>query len=307
MEEFKKLKTVLENSFNKVDLSDRPTYISFYLTFDYDKSTNMKLRIPTEISLFSFLSFGFYKDDYFKDKTRIPIRVSVSFVYYEVKTNSYPLKMPRETNWLWCPRNTESIGILYWNATTNRFSVGKRMVNLVEYLRIELKSHQLPLKPIIGIIERYQRLLKWYILSPFFEIIFHCMQLLFYIFTGKKAKPKKEMYQFLYHETETELETETVSQEKENTVDFFGLKVKLPPLISYCSVHFIVFSIMFFLKFKPDYIKNIFSNTFLTAIYVIISYFFMEFVIGNTLFWVCSKIYNIYLKTKNPKSKSYVT
>jgi hypothetical protein len=66
-------------------------------------------------------------------------------------------------------------------------------------------------------------------------------------------------------------------------LEFLGYKGNFWPIFFYSAIHLIIYTICYFLNYKPDIIVKIFENNFLTLAYVILSLCFIEKIIPNTL------------------------
>ena len=80
---------------------------------------------------------------------------------------------------------------------------------------------------------------------------------------------------------------------KENnnlTIDFFGMKAEIVPLITYSVVHLIAYFVLYYFKFKPSVLKYLFNNSFLTILYVIVSYTIMYYWIPKIMIYISNKL-----------------
>ena len=66
-------------------------------------------------------------------------------------------------------------------------------------------------------------------------------------------------------------------------IDFYGTKVNLVPLVTYSIFHLGLYVYNFFLGNLPWVFINLFSNTFLTILYVIVSLFLLEYVVAKLI------------------------
>lgn len=69
----------------------------------------------------------------------------------------------------------------------------------------------------------------------------------------------------------------------ENRVSFLGYKATTECILFYSIIHFIIFSIFYYFDFKPGFLIKIFSNAFLTLIYVMMSLIIIDKVLPQML------------------------
>lgn len=63
----------------------------------------------------------------------------------------------------------------------------------------------------------------------------------------------------------------------------FGYSAHIRPLISYSILHLFIFIFFFFKAYKPELIKLVFTNNFLTVLYVVVSLSFFESLLPKIL------------------------
>jgi hypothetical protein len=299
-------KQFLEESFPKVEISNRNGSYYFYITFEHDKHINKIVKIKKEIKLVSFLSFGFYLPLESPDLDLIPINVYVSFAWFSEKDSAYPAILPKGANLLNCPQNYQIRNRFFWKRSENKFyKKFNNEVNITKELNVLYKMHILALKPIKGLILRIKRFLYWYPITYGLKLFAFLLKKIFYLSSGKNIGFKPEEHVFNYFMNEAKRIELHIVEEEGVKVTFFGMQVYIIPVITFSIIHFALYTLFYFIKYKPEYIKNIINNAFLTTIYVIVSISIMQFVLSKIVYFLCDIAYRLIKLFNRTKSFRY--
>jgi hypothetical protein len=241
------------------------TLILIYIPDDALYSENQKKPLIIRASFHLFKDGKFYYDDsLIQNKQRRPIDlVSRDEYSYDIETNTF-----------------------YANGKN---SSADNILNEVYELHIK------PSKLFKGSFLRAKMAFKKFkafvvkLISNFFAI-------LLYLTNG--AKVTENILARYYDDDKRKImgEKSVTNTEKSPKTIFFGIDTHLHPLISYATIHFIIFTIFFLIDFKPQYIKLIFSNNFLTVLYVIITLSFFEIRLPKFLLLIVNKTTNWHMK-----------
>lgn len=132
------------------------------------------------------------------------------------------------------------------------------------------------------------KLFFWRSLLPFF---FKCVYQLFvgilYIISGEKCTYdiiKNYVDTLYFKNTEEHTKREPKLNLTENKkITIFGYSASPWAICAYCVFHFLIYTIMYLLKYKPDYIKYLLTNNFAIIIYVIPTLSFFEAILPKII------------------------
>jgi hypothetical protein len=306
MEKFKMEIGKLKKEFTDVTESDRDIYYGCYIGIEYDESVNKKIGIDESIHLKGFCTLGGYKEDFEKTPERIPITVSLSFAYYNEEEKSYPLMLPKGAKLAFCPRNYEIKNMVFYNENDGEFYLKNKKLDILQYIKEKIKENNRVLREFTGRTIRIKRRIVWYIINPILKAGLNISTALFHCLTGDNLNLSSDQRLFHYFMRDQKIDLKVLKEEKANTVDFFGMKVKYPPLISYSAINLLLFIILFAFNYKPHVLKVLFNNTYFTILYVIISYCLM-LLFGKLFFrWTSNLFINGVQNTRPADEQGYV-
>ena len=127
--------------------------------------------------------------------------------------------------------------------------------------------------------------IKWFILKIiflFFKILTAIFKYLYLFITGKKLTLAES---FL---TTTQFRQQVIKEETviKKEIGFFNIKANIIPIVSYSFLHLVGYIIFYTFRYKPQIFTTILMNNFLTVIYVIVTYFTYEYIIGSFIKWI---------------------
>lgn len=181
----------------------------------------------------------------------------------------------RQNPTLFEPLDIENSTDYYYDINTNEVYENSKRIEGSKILSIFYQSHVKSTKPFKGLWIRIKILFWKYFLYYFFERISAFFRWVLYTLSGihYSYEPFFETEKINGRITKSKINDIQVNEVKEEgrKIQFFNFEVKYWPIIVYCLLHAIVYSIMIIIPFKPIYITTIFKNNFLTVVYVILS------------------------------------
>ncbi|MBU1202864.1 hypothetical protein KKH39_02375 [Patescibacteria group bacterium] len=164
------------------------------------------------------------------------------------------------------------------------FEKNKKIYKLIDAhdILVKLESlHEKPLKKLRGFPLRIK--LFWFriVLAGFFKFLFYTLSWIESLRSGQKF----EIFQNpIDPKTRAGVFDPSIGKsKKEEPIDIFGYKVKPQVAFIYSFIHLLVYSIFFVNNYKSEWMINIFSNIFLTVMYVIISLGLMNIMLPQLL------------------------
>ncbi len=108
-----------------------------------------------------------------------------------------------------------------------------------------------------------------------------------------------------YTTTKQILDTSKNETDKKLTKDFsiFGYSASFWSIMSYSGIHLIFFTIFFICEFRPQYLTTLFTNSFLTAIYVVFSLGLFEIILPRILKIIIEHSSKLYFRLSLKKIK----
>ena len=309
---FKSLLAQFSMVFPEAETSFREIHSAYYVISEYPKSVNQKVNIPEERKLYRLISVGGFNDDFVQYPENAPVTVSITFSIYNVERKAYAMVLPPATRLTRCPRSYD-LSDVFFSETTGNFSRNGKPIDIFMFLRSEIRRNERVLSYFRGLPTRLFRRFRWYFLSPTFKFIGTIFRTLFLICTGKRllVKQSDRSYAFNYllgdDKAKIEVEEKVLSPDKTKEIDFFGMKVKLIPLITYASINLLAYFVLYMFGFKPPVLKTLFGNALLSALYVIVSYSFLEFGLGSLLQVISMGLFWIEKKTQSPDKRGFVS
>jgi hypothetical protein len=311
LDNFKNLIKDLSIAFPEIETSFRENFSAYYIIREFPKSVNERIGVHRERKLYSLVSFGANNTDFNESPDRVKISISISFTIYETEGASYARVLPHGAKLVHCPRSFDITDEVTFSETTGKFYRNGRVLDLVKYLKEKIRRNESVLLPFRGLFERFVRRLRWYLVAPLAGFFSATFVSLFYLATGKRLLPEKREHHYVYLSAGTEAEQLVVesglSEDKKVTeIDFFGMKVKPAPLITYASLNLVGYLILYSLSFKPPILKTLFENTFLSILYVVVTYSLLEFGFGKIFHWLSQRTLDLKNAMKVPEKQGYV-
>jgi hypothetical protein len=174
------------------------------------------------------------------------------------------------------PIDLHSEGEFFYNIAQKKFYAKNKEIPAFEILRTLDRQHIKPTLPIEGFWLR-TKLVFWRIMVPYLlEYLSHFFVLVLWIVSGKKTS--WNIWQRVILSDRSELKNTPRSQsrstelpkiDQSHEINLFGYEGNPWPIIFYCTAHLVMYIIFCYENIRPRLILEIFTNNFLTVIYVI--------------------------------------
>lgn len=219
------------------------------------------------------------KDDPLKN-----LRISAS---YGDNTPDGITLAPRKQS-LWDPIDLYSLDEYFYNTATRKFYYHNKEVSAQQiFLNIE-NEHMRPTKKIRGFLLRY-RLWYWRRSLPFtIKVIDSILIFLLWIISGERLK--SNIWEKRSELINKRIPEKDIQFEQAKTMDFFGYKAKRWSVVFYCTLHLIIYVIIFNKSVRYGSLSGIFTNNFLAVCYIVVSFAITESFIPTMLKSIINKI-----------------
>ncbi|HRY59897.1 MAG TPA: hypothetical protein P5096_00775 [Patescibacteria group bacterium] len=292
---------------NPVFLND--TKIGFSARKDCDEKILRKIKILEGKKYTTLIHIILPDDKVGLESDKVPLRVRASFDLVGEDNSTYIIDDRYIKRKKFKPIDLISRDDYFYDLKTNIFYKKGKIASGSDIINEIYSLHIKPTKTWRGMYLRAK--VAWKnLISYLIEQIANLLVLILLLISGRKI-PYGRISRYLeeafkknpankFGQTE-----ESLSQMKiaDSEVEFFGLKTEPVPIFSYSFIHLIVFVVFYFLNYRPHLLKVIFSNNFLTIIYVIFSLmifksFLPSFAISliKKLDKISGKIYNREIK-----------
>lgn len=174
---------------------------------------------------------------------------------------------------------------------TKTFYFKGKEISPLGILTLVEKNHTKPTKFVRGFILRV-RLRFWRKLLPFLIKIFDVfIQCVLWIISGERTKEDVwgRMIADIHTRYEDPIRTNrpTPLEHREfkegDTIDFFGYKAKRWSVVFYSSVHLFIFIVAYIMDKQSPILTKLFSNSFLTLCYIVVSFAGSEYLLPEIL------------------------
>lgn len=311
MTKFKELSSTLGDAFPGLETSFQNLFSSYYIVNEYPKSINKKVGIHPERKLYRLISFGGYNSDFENTPHGVKISVSVTFSIYEPASKSYAIILPAGTKLVHCPRCFDVTDEITFSEATGEFYKKGKAIDITKYLRMLIEKNERVLLPFRGLPQRLGRRFRWYFIAPLAAMLSKLFDTLFFICSGKKLSKENKSHpsKFFLAGAETEklvVENELSEAKQAKEIDFFGMKAKPAPLITYATINLAGYVTLYNLGIKPSILKTLFGNAFLSILYVVVSYSLLEFGFGRLFHWLSQLTLDLENAMETPEKQGYV-
>jgi hypothetical protein len=209
-------------------------------------------------------------------------------------------------NKIYRPVNVISNADYKYNVNRNEFyDEDYKVINPIELLQRIYNLHIKPTKLWEGALLR-DRLQFWKIISNILNYIFVLLIEIWWFISGNKYSRGIEKRYFDIISKDIRNEFPRINKEKEGAkVQFFGLHTNRRIVIVFCILHLVIFTLFFYTNTRPGVIVTIFNNNFLTATYILLSLYILEWISKLELNTIIERIskYMLNLKYKQIKIK----
>jgi hypothetical protein len=304
MEKFKGLLECLKKDFPTVEPSFREQFSAYYVLEEYPKAVNAAVGISSERKLYRNISFGGYNESFNESPDNVGIVITIAIAIFDPQIQSYAYALPPGTKFTSCPRSFEIRENITFSETTGEFRKNGKPIAIAKFIKRKARQNEQVLLPVRGLPLRVMRWLKWTLVSKLVTFLFAIFRGLYYLCTGNKLV--KEMKSGIIKHTTDLLALEKLVPSKDTspngkkaegmsevpatTIDFFGMKVNVAPLITYSILNLFFYFLFYLIGFKPPILKYLFGNTLLLGLYAIVSYFFLSFLLGR-FFHLLSQVF----------------
>lgn len=262
--------------FKKLGFSD-PVAFSDAIGFSTSKD-----RLQNGVPFVSIYKFFLRPEDLNNSVGKKPVIISVS---YAEKLNDgtlriSPTSIKRRLNW---PIDLFSKDEFFYDLSTEKFYFKEREITTEEIVRTVEALHTKPTKLIRGFILKC-KLFFWRILvTNILKLLYYSLIKILYVFSGTKTEKSIWLVNISRDKFDEDrnVKKESFAEEK---IDIFGYHASAWSVVVYAILHLSIYTIWYFkLNFENGFIKSIFSNAFLTTVYVIPSLVFFERLFPNVL------------------------
>lgn len=233
-----------------------------------------KERLQSGHPFVSIYKFYFKNEDLENGKEKKPIIVSVSYAE-KLKDGTLqisPTSIKRRINW---PIDLLSTDEFFYDSTTGELYFKNKKIGPRDLIQKIESLHIKPTKLLRGFV-LIMKLFFWKILvTNFFKFLYYLLIEILYLISGTKTSEgiwSIKINQNQIKENEN-IEKESFAKEE---IDIFGYKASAWAVTVYAILHISIYSYYFHCDLENDFVKSIFSNTFLTITYVIPSLVFFE-------------------------------
>jgi|GEM_PF-2454233 len=154
----------------------------------------------------------------------------------------------------------------YYNIQSNKFFYKSVEIHAFEILRMLNRWHTKTQKPLMGFWLRFKIFFFHFILASCFKFLFYCVSILQYLLTGQWVKIFDNIKEL---GNRTGYQPTRLNVTPSKTLKIFEYEVDTWIALIYSLVHIITFLILEYLNVKPQILRIIFGNSFLTLVYVL--------------------------------------
>lgn len=252
--------------------------VAFYDAVGFSTTKERQQNNHTFVSIYKF---SIENSDLAEESNLKAITISVSYAEKldDGTLRLSPTSIKRKLNW---PIDLYSKDEFFYNPTSDKFYYKNKEVAAEEIIKkIEL-LHTKPTKPLRGSVLIF-KLFFWRIIAThFFKVLYYAFIAVLYILSGTKTNRS-----IWINIREASLNNDKIVQKEsfaEETIEIFGYKASAWSVVVYAFLHITTYSVWYFyFDFESDFLKSVFSNVFLTTVYVIPSLVFFERLIPNLL------------------------
>jgi hypothetical protein len=222
-----------------------------------------------EVTGFKSLFRVYIKDEELnKNGDKKPVIVSAS--YGKETENGITIsstEFERGRDW---PIELISDGEYFYNVKTNDFFNEKnRIISAIDILKQVDKQHLKPTKRFMGIPIRTKLFLFHTVFSSSIAFMFNLIAGLQYLISGEKIHIFKNLVE--PERFTTPYLPNNLESTRGKRIKIFEYEVEAWVAALYCSAHLFFYGLFYFYNYKPHWMVTIFTNSFLTTMYGIVS------------------------------------
>jgi len=182
----------------------------------------------------------------------------------------------------------------YHYPSTNKFSYRRFIFGISD---IEPKDiidkidclHTKPTRPFVGLWLRLKIIFWRLLITNMLKFISKILVFMLYLFSGTQFTG--DIWSRIIFPDRLEEENKSSSTfDDKRTIDFFGYKASAWAITVYCFVHFIIYVLFFYYNLKPNFVKIIIENSFITIIYVVVTLTIFDVALPKFLKYMIKKI-----------------
>jgi hypothetical protein len=250
--------------------------------FSIQKDLNKK-----DINNTSLLSFYIHNNSPESDSKK---SILISATYGKKVQNGVSIRNEIKS---FTPIDLSSEGDYYYNAIDNKLLKKEKEISPTDIVNEIYEDHIKSTRVFKGFWIRTKIFFWRKLVSGFFKLISSMLHWLLYIISGDKYsyEPiwKTEVLNGVKMNSKLNgmlgIEKKKFKEDLIESIkfDFLGYKASFWLITFYSIFHLLVYIFCYYQNYKPSIILQIFENNFLTLIYVIISFWFLEKIIPTTL------------------------
>lgn len=231
--------------------------------------------------------YGFYvrNEDMRSDSTIKPVWVSVSYgeKQEDGSVRLSPTSVERQLNW---PIDFISNNDFYFDTTSKTFLRHGRIISGADILKMAESLHMRPTRKFAGLFLRF-RLWSRSILAGIFQGFYKALNYVLYTLSGTwTTQTMWEVYVAEPTKAHSNLPEPEIDSFAAQTIDVFGYKASAWAVVAYSLIHLAAYIIWFFASATPiEFIRLLFSNSFLTVTYAIPTIVLYERGVPELLKW----------------------
>ncbi|MCR4328464.1 MAG: hypothetical protein NUV53_02990 [Patescibacteria group bacterium] len=246
--------------------------VAFSDAFGFSTS---KERQQNGLTFVSIYKFYFKEEDLKNDKTKKPIIISVSYAE-KLKDETLrlsPTSIKRRINW---PIDLLSTDEFFYDHKSEKFYFKDKEITPEDIVKKIEFLHTKPTKLLQGSI-LIVKLFFWGVLvTNLFKSLYYLLIKILYIIAGTKTERSIWLVNIIRDRPEADKKV-TKESFAEDKINIFGYQASAWSVVVYAILHLGVYSLWYFyLDIESDFVQSIFSNGFLTIMYVIPSLVFFE-------------------------------
>lgn len=236
------------------------------------------------------------------DNTETKSNVYIDATYGKLNEDSSGLIVRNSDNIkLRDPIDIVETGSFSYEVESDTLSEADQVVSGVEALNEVYEKHIKPTKKYGGILLRL-RLWYWRIaLKDLVSFVSNLLTSLLIIIAGIRYQYEPFFDEEKIDRLAQKLDPKLVKESETSPINFFGYEVNKWTIIFYCLLHLALFFIFYFFNIHAAYLSQVFTNNFLTAIYVVASLWLVEFVIPLLLMKAIKKLSTIVINLEFKK------
>ncbi len=254
----------------------------------------------------SLLSIFISKKDLEKNNDLFPLTITAN---YGKKTESGLMyaSSSEKVKKIFDPIDLVSTNDFYYNKLTKTFLYKKFIIGICDIKPKNIlskinKLHEKPTRPFLGLWLRIKIVFWRLLVTNILKFISKVLIFILYICSGTLFKSDIWSRIIFPDKVEKESVTSTIFTDK-RSIDFFGYQASAWSITVYCLIHFLVYVLFFLMKLRPDFVKIIIENSFITIIYVVVTLTVFDVLLPKLLKYMIRKTDNLFHITSYKRIK----